>query len=140
MPLSCFRHNTTNVCHILPHRNIFSEYDWLPFFGLVTGLFEERLGLPPEMRLLILTGFMGAFTTFSTYMFESTNLIKIRPMGYDRSEYWRPEYTGIRLHCRRAGTGQIDCFLISSNHLIRRTRHDPTGKSYKTQNLHWRGK
>ncbi|ACS79889.1 fluoride efflux transporter CrcB [Maridesulfovibrio salexigens] len=46
------------------------------FFGLVTGLFEERLGLPPEMRLLILTGFMGAFTTFSTYMFESTNLIK----------------------------------------------------------------
>ena len=46
------------------------------FFGLVTGMFEDRLGFPPEMRLLILTGFMGAFTTFSTYMFESTNLIK----------------------------------------------------------------
>ncbi len=46
------------------------------FFGIVTGLFEERLGFPPEMRLFILTGFMGAFTTFSTYMFESTTLVK----------------------------------------------------------------
>lgn len=46
------------------------------FFGMVTGIFEDRLGFPPEMRLLILTGFMGAFTTFSTYMFESANLVK----------------------------------------------------------------
>ncbi|WP_027722734.1 fluoride efflux transporter CrcB [Maridesulfovibrio zosterae] len=45
-------------------------------FGLVTGIFENRLGLPPHMRLMILTGFMGAFTTFSTYMFETTTLIK----------------------------------------------------------------
>ncbi|CCO24506.1 fluoride efflux transporter CrcB [Maridesulfovibrio hydrothermalis] len=45
-------------------------------FGLVTGTFEDRLGLSPEMRLMILTGFMGAFTTFSTYMFETTTLIK----------------------------------------------------------------
>lgn len=45
-------------------------------FGLVTGTFENRLGLPPHMRLMILTGFMGAFTTFSTYMFETTSLIK----------------------------------------------------------------
>ncbi|WP_320169861.1 fluoride efflux transporter CrcB [Maridesulfovibrio sp.] len=45
-------------------------------FGLVTGLFEDRLGLPPEMRLMILTGFMGAFTTFSTYMFETSTLLK----------------------------------------------------------------
>ncbi|WP_319779650.1 fluoride efflux transporter CrcB [Maridesulfovibrio sp.] len=45
-------------------------------FGLVSGIFEDRLGFPPEMRLLILTGFMGAFTTFSTYMFESASLVK----------------------------------------------------------------
>lgn len=45
-------------------------------FGLITGTFEDRLGLPPEMRLMILTGFMGAFTTFSTYMFETTTLVK----------------------------------------------------------------
>jgi CrcB protein len=28
------------------------------------------------MRLLALTGFMGAFTTFSTYMFETAELVK----------------------------------------------------------------
>lgn len=45
-------------------------------FGLITGLSENRLGLTPELRLMILTGFMGAFTTFSTYMFESVSLAK----------------------------------------------------------------
>ncbi|MBI9110171.1 fluoride efflux transporter CrcB [Maridesulfovibrio ferrireducens] len=45
-------------------------------FGIISGTFEDRLGLSPEMRLMILTGFMGAFTTFSTYMFETTELIK----------------------------------------------------------------
>ncbi|WP_031485246.1 fluoride efflux transporter CrcB [Maridesulfovibrio frigidus] len=45
-------------------------------FGIISGTFEDRLGLSPEMRLMILTGFMGAFTTFSTYMFETTELVK----------------------------------------------------------------
>ena len=45
-------------------------------FGIISGTFEDRLGLSPELRLMILTGFMGAFTTFSTYMFETTELIK----------------------------------------------------------------
>ncbi len=45
-------------------------------FGLVTGLFENRLGLTTELRLMLLTGFMGAFTTFSTYMFETASLVK----------------------------------------------------------------
>lgn len=45
-------------------------------FGLVTGIFENRFGLTTELRLMILTGFMGAFTTFSTYMFESVSLVK----------------------------------------------------------------
>lgn len=45
-------------------------------FGLVWGLFENRVGISPELRLLALTGFMGAFTTFSTYMFESGALLR----------------------------------------------------------------
>lgn len=45
-------------------------------FGLATGLFENRLGLTTELRLMLLTGFMGAFTTFSTYMFETASLVK----------------------------------------------------------------
>lgn len=45
-------------------------------FGFVFGLFEERIGLPGELRFLILTGFMGAYTTFSSYMFESVTLLQ----------------------------------------------------------------
>ncbi|WP_029894652.1 fluoride efflux transporter FluC [Desulfohalovibrio reitneri] len=45
-------------------------------FGLVFGLTEERLGLPAQTKLVVLTGFFGAFTTFSTYMFESLALLR----------------------------------------------------------------
>lgn len=40
-------------------------------FGLVWILAEERGILSAQARILILTGFMGAFTTFSTFIFES---------------------------------------------------------------------
>ena len=46
------------------------------FFGAIWGLFENRVQIAPETRLLVLTGFLGAFTTFSTYMFESAGLIR----------------------------------------------------------------
>ncbi|MDP2848028.1 MAG: CrcB family protein [Humidesulfovibrio sp.] len=46
------------------------------FFGLVYALVESRSGLPGDMRLYALTGFMGAYTTFSTYMFESVALMQ----------------------------------------------------------------
>lgn len=45
-------------------------------FGLVFGLLEDRIGLAGEARFIVLTGFMGAYTTFSTYMFESVSLIQ----------------------------------------------------------------
>ena len=45
-------------------------------FGLVWVLAEERLLVPTEFRFFALTGFMGAFTTFSTYMFESVDLLR----------------------------------------------------------------
>lgn len=46
------------------------------FFGLVYAVVESRSGLPGDMRLYVLTGFMGAYTTFSTYMFESVALMQ----------------------------------------------------------------
>lgn len=39
-------------------------------FGIVWGAFESRSLIGAEARLLLLTGFMGSFTTFSTFAFE----------------------------------------------------------------------
>lgn len=45
-------------------------------FGLVYGLAEERGIIRPELRAIALIGFLGAFTTFSTFAFDTLNLIR----------------------------------------------------------------
>lgn len=45
-------------------------------FGLVWSLAEERLVISGETRAVVLIGFMGAFTTFSTFIFESGTLLR----------------------------------------------------------------
>lgn len=45
-------------------------------FGFVWSLANERMLISPQARIVILTGFMGAFTTFSTYAFESAQMLK----------------------------------------------------------------
>lgn len=45
-------------------------------FGLVWSALENRIGLSPQVRGIVLTGFMGAFTTFSTYIFETMTFIQ----------------------------------------------------------------
>ncbi|MDX1663812.1 MAG: fluoride efflux transporter CrcB [Candidatus Promineifilaceae bacterium] len=39
--------------------------------GLLAGLVESRGLFSPEMRLLLMTGILGAFTTFSTFSYET---------------------------------------------------------------------
>lgn len=46
------------------------------FFGLVWTMAEERLVISGQTRSIILIGFMGAFTTFSTFMFETGELLR----------------------------------------------------------------
>jgi len=45
-------------------------------FGLVWTLGYERGLIPAHLRLVILVGFLGAFTTFSTYIFENSALVQ----------------------------------------------------------------
>ena len=45
-------------------------------FGFIACLADERSLVSPRTRLLLLTGFAGAFTTFSTYAYESTDLAR----------------------------------------------------------------
>jgi len=44
-------------------------------FGFFWALGGERTVISSEARLIILTGFMGAYTTFSTFVFESSQML-----------------------------------------------------------------
>jgi CrcB protein len=40
-------------------------------YGVVVGLADHSKQISPETKLILLTGFMGAFTTFSTFAFDT---------------------------------------------------------------------
>ena len=44
--------------------------------GWLFALFAERMHVTPEMRLLVTTGLLGAFTTFSTFSVETLALLQ----------------------------------------------------------------
>ena len=49
--------------------------------GLLFALSADRAILPAEIRGPVLIGFIGAYTTFSTYMLESWRLIESGSAG-----------------------------------------------------------
>lgn len=49
--------------------------------GLASAFFTHSASLPPEYRLLVITGFIGGLTTFSTFSLEIVTLL-------GRKEYW----------------------------------------------------
>ena len=53
---------------------------WL--MGLAMGFFGHFESLPPEMRLLLMTGFLGGLTTFSTFSAETATLISHEQYGW----------------------------------------------------------
>jgi CrcB protein len=50
--------------------------------GIALGVFDNFQALPPEMRLLIATGFLGGLTTFSTFSAEATTLLAREQFGW----------------------------------------------------------
>ena len=50
--------------------------------GIAVAAFEQYGGLAPELRLFVITGFLGGLTTFSTFSAESVSLLTTGRYGW----------------------------------------------------------
>ena len=57
------------------------------FMGLITTFVARRLSLSPDLVLLLTTGFLGAYTTFSVYELDAANLLAVKNLQDDLI-YW----------------------------------------------------
>ena len=64
---------TTHAPHALPYGTLFVNTTGSFVIGFLFVMFE-RTGLPNELKLFLITGFLGAYTTFSSYSLETMNL------------------------------------------------------------------
>ena len=69
----------------LVQRTLGAQFPWGTLFVNVTGCFvfglfwslaENRLTISGEIRTVVLIGFLGAFTTFSSFAFETGQLLR----------------------------------------------------------------
>lgn len=60
----------------LPWGTLFVNMLGCFLFGLVLTLADERLVISQEHRAIMLGGFMGAFTTFSTFIFDTGGFMR----------------------------------------------------------------
>lgn len=58
-----------------PYGTLFVNVTGSFAMGFLAILLIERLAVGPEMRAFIMIGFLGSFTTFSTFSLETINLI-----------------------------------------------------------------
>lgn len=61
---------------IFPLGTFFINVSGSFLIALVMSLSTERLMLNPQWRLFLAVGFLGAYTTFSTFEFETGNLLR----------------------------------------------------------------
>lgn len=66
----------------LPMGTLIANLGGAFLIGIAVGVFQDLPALSPEWRLLVVTGFLGALTTFSTFSAESMLLIQKGELGW----------------------------------------------------------
>lgn len=69
------------LCPNLPLGTVAANLSGGLLVGVASAFFTQHTSLAPEWRLLVITGFMGGLTTFSTFSAEVVALL-------GRHEYW----------------------------------------------------
>ena len=64
-----------------PYANLIINVSGSFIIGILAGLFERRLLVSPTLRVALLTGVLGGYTTFSSFSFETYNLLRDRELG-----------------------------------------------------------
>jgi CrcB protein len=77
--------NNANFANLFPLGTFAVNVSGAFLMGLVSSLTFERWGLSEEIRLCLTTGFLGSYTTFSTYELEAVKIFMTWPDG---GLYW----------------------------------------------------
>ena len=64
-----------------PYANLIINVSGSFVIGLLAELFDARLLVSPTVRVAILTGVLGGYTTFSSFSFETYSLLRDGQMG-----------------------------------------------------------
>ena len=65
-----------------PYGTLFINVTGSFAIGLYLTLAGERLGLAPAWRFFVATGFLGGYTTFSSFEYETQRLVELGTPGY----------------------------------------------------------
>ena len=72
----CQRWFNENYPHPFPWGTFAVNLAGCFLIGVIYAASEKSTFLTPQIRLLLITGFCGGFTTFSTFAFENMNLLR----------------------------------------------------------------
>jgi CrcB protein len=61
---------------IFPYANLIINVSGSFVIGLLGELFEARVLISPTVRVALLTGVLGGYTTFSSFSFETFSLVR----------------------------------------------------------------
>ena len=66
---------------VFPYANLVINVSGSFLMGVLAELFETRWVVPPEVRVALLTGVLGGYTTFSSFAFETFGLLRDGEVG-----------------------------------------------------------